>query len=113
VIEADQRSSTFISGSGKAADQREGPGVGQVGEQLEDAREALGKVDLEAAVAKPSTSSCAACSGVSSAGMVKSFCAVSGVATKPGLITQTPMPCGARSKCRHSAKWISAALPGP
>jgi hypothetical protein len=50
---------------------------------------------------------------VISAGMAKSFCAVSGVATKPGLITRTPMPRGARSSQSVSAKLISAALVGP
>jgi hypothetical protein len=55
----------------------------------------------------------AAASGVIRAGIVKSFCAVSGVATKPGFTRNTDTPAGARSRYRVSAKLISAALPGP
>ena len=36
-----------------------------------------------------------------------------GVSTKPGLITETPIPSGARSRYSVSARLISAALVGP
>ena len=82
--------------------------------QLEPQREALRKVDLEpAALASRATICSAASSAPISAGIGKSFCAVSGVSTKPGLTTDTPMPCGFRSRYSVSARLISAALVGP
>ena len=41
------------------------------------------------------------------------FCAVSGVATQPGLTSDTPTPVGARSRYKTSARLIKAALVGP
>ena len=44
------------------------------------------------------TISSAASPGSMSAGILKSFCSVMGVFTKPGFTTQTPMPFGRRSR---------------
>src|SRR5690606_40895180 len=72
-----------------------------------------GKWISKAPRAKPATIASAACAGVCSAGMWKSLAAVSGVATKPGLMRNTDSPRGARSRCRVSAKLASAAFDGP
>ncbi len=59
-------------------------------------------------LAQPLSISRAASSGLIKAGMVNWFCAVSGVATKPGLTTLTPIPWSCKSKYSVSAKWVRA-----